>query len=215
MPAELLQLVGIAGVRGAVVDQDHGRSAVHLGIDGLVDEDGVGGEVLAGEDTVLIRLLRFVPQNQDQLAFDVKTGVVIVVILGRRDAIAGEHHLTLDAGRGGKLERDEVLAQTQRGAARAFLEFERIRRTQLAAQRDGKVLVVAFAVGRLHAELLVSAGQEGSRLFELGTARGAAAQFLRCQKLDVIQVKCRINGRLGGECQPCSHTESRQSAYFE
>ncbi len=70
--AELLEFVGVAGMVGAVVDQDHADGAVQLGVGGLGGELGVLGVGLAFEDALGVRLLRLVAQDEDDLAFDVE-----------------------------------------------------------------------------------------------------------------------------------------------
>ena len=77
---------------GAVVDQNHADGAVHLGVRRLAEELRVLGVNLAREDALLVEFLRLVPQHEHDLALDVDAGVIVVVVLGGGDAVAGEHH---------------------------------------------------------------------------------------------------------------------------
>jgi hypothetical protein len=63
-----------------VVNQDHACGAVVAGLDGLVDDFRVRGQLLASEDAPLIISLRFMAQHQNDLALDVDPFIVVVVI---------------------------------------------------------------------------------------------------------------------------------------
>ncbi len=115
--AEFLQIVGIAGMRGDIVDQQHGLGAVNLGIGRFAEDLRVRGVDLAVEHALVVELLRFVAQQQNDLAFDVEARVVVVIVLGRGDAEAGEHHVAGNVAGRGKIQRNKVILDLKRIAA--------------------------------------------------------------------------------------------------
>ena len=171
---------------------------MHLGVGGLGGELRVLGEGLAFEDALRVRFLRLVAHHQDDLAFDVETGVVVVAVFGRGDAVAGEDHR---AGHGSglrKIERDEVIGKAQGGGAAVLGELEAVGLAEGGIGGDREGLQVAIADG-LDAQLPVVVFQERGGPFQLRAAGGAAAQFRRRQELDVVQVESGIDGRGRGE----------------
>ena len=68
-------------VRRHVVDQDHAARAVRFRVGHFIDEGRVGGKLLAIENAVLVVLLRFMSQDQNQLSPDVKIRVIVVTYM--------------------------------------------------------------------------------------------------------------------------------------
>ena len=92
--AEFFELVCIAAMIEPVVDQDHAARSVHFGIHRFAEKLRMLGVGFAREDALFIEFLGLVAENHNQLVFDIKAGVVIVVVFRRRDAIPCEHHAT-------------------------------------------------------------------------------------------------------------------------
>ena len=112
--AEFLQFVGVARMVGAVGYQDHAGRAVHLGVGRLGGKLRVLGESLAFEDALVVRFLRLVAQHQDDLAFHVEAGIVVVVVFRRGDAVAGEDHGAGQRPGLGEIEGNEFVGAVQR-----------------------------------------------------------------------------------------------------
>ena len=67
----------------------------------------------AVERAMRIVLLRLVPQHEHRLAFDVDAGVVVVVVILGRDAIADEDQGQVELGRAADGQRIEILAELE------------------------------------------------------------------------------------------------------
>ena len=196
--AEFLQFIGLARMVGAVGDQDHAGRTVHFGIGCLGGELRVLGEGLAFEDALRVRFLGLVAHHQDDLAFDVETGVVVVAVFGRGNAVAGEDHRAGQRSGLRKIERDEVVGKAQGGGAAVLGELEAVGLAEGGVGGDRERLQVAIADG-FDAQLPIVVFQERGGPFQLRTAGGAAAQFRRCEELDVVEVESGIDGRGRGE----------------
>jgi hypothetical protein len=115
----LLQPVVLAGMVRRVVHQQHGARSVLFGVDQLVRRSGVRGEPLAIEDALVIGLLRFVPQHQDDLALHIHAGVVVVLEFRGRNAVAGKDHSSLCGSVAADRKGDGVAALGERHARRS------------------------------------------------------------------------------------------------
>ncbi len=71
------------------------------------------GEVLAGEDAVLILFLRLVAQDQDDFAFDIQAGVIVVMEFGSGDPVTGEDDRGREPGGAGEVKGDEVFGEAE------------------------------------------------------------------------------------------------------
>ena len=92
-PGEFIHFVRIS-VIGDVVHQQEGLCPVKACVDGLDLGLRVTRVDLPGEDALLVEFLRFVPDHQHDFVLDVEAGVIVVVVLGRGDAVTGKHHRT-------------------------------------------------------------------------------------------------------------------------
>ena len=112
--AEFLQIVGVAGMRADVVDQQHRLGAVNLGVGGLAEDLRVRGVDLAFKHALVVELLRLVTQQQNDLALHVEARVVVVIVFGSGDAEARKDHVAGNLAGGGKIQRDEILLEPKR-----------------------------------------------------------------------------------------------------
>ena len=80
------QLVGVLGMRGHVVHQNHAARAVHLGVGGFSAKVAWLVSSLPRRRSFR-RFLRLVPQDQHDFVFDVDPRVVVVVKIGGGDAV--------------------------------------------------------------------------------------------------------------------------------
>ena len=183
---------------GAVGDQDHAGGAVQFGVGGLGGELRVLGQGLAFKDALGVRFLRLVTHHQDDLAFDVETGIVVVAVFGRGNAVAGEDHGAGQRSGLRKIEGDELAGEVQRGGAAVLGELEAVGLAQGGVGGDREGLQVALA-GGLDAQLTIVALQVRGRLLQLRAAGAAAAQFRRRQELDVVEIEIGIDGGGRGE----------------
>ena len=112
--AELFEIVGVAGVRGDVVHQEHSLGAVNLGVGRFAEDLRVRRVDLAVEYTLVVELLRLVTQEHNDLAFHVQARVVVVIVLGGGDAETREYDVSGNFAGAGKIQRDKVIADTKR-----------------------------------------------------------------------------------------------------
>ena len=89
------RVVAFSGMRGHIVNQDDAQCTMRLGVAGFAEELRVLGIHFAGENALVVELLRLVAQDQYELAFRVEAGVVVVVVFGSSDAVSGEYHRAL------------------------------------------------------------------------------------------------------------------------
>ena len=81
---------------------------MELGVDGLAGELGVRGVDFAGEDGFLVDSPGARAQDEDDFVLDVEAGVVVVVVFGGGDAVAGEDDGAGDGAGGREVRRGEI-----------------------------------------------------------------------------------------------------------
>ena len=111
----------------------------------------------------------------------------VVAVFRGGDAVAYEHDRT-----GGFPAEEKFRGRKSSGKCRivGFADFgivEAVGPPELGIGGDFEGLIEALAVGRLEAEALEFAGNEGARLFQFGAAGGPAFQRRRSQKLDIAR----------------------------
>ncbi len=111
--AELLQIVGVVGMRRNVVYHEHRFGAMQLGVHGLAEDLRMCRVNFAFEDALFVELLRLVAEHHDDLAFDVQARVVVVIVFRRGDAEAREHDAARNIAGRGKIQRDEILLEVK------------------------------------------------------------------------------------------------------
>ena len=189
--AELHQQIFFTGMRDRIVHQDHRARSVVARIDGLVDDLSVRREFAALKDGVRIVFLRLVPQHDHSFAGGVEVRVVVIVVFGRGDPVAGEDHRHARLPRIGKVQGYVVLFETQlpfsnrRGAVRGD-NCGAVLLAQLGADRDWELLEVRLARCGLKARLLELLGDVLRGAVELRRARGASFQRRAGQEIDVL-----------------------------
>src|SRR5262249_26715045 len=124
--------------------------------------------------------------------------IVVVVVFRRGDAVAYKDHGARQRSGLRKIERDKLVGEVQRGTVAFRRELEAVRLAQRGVGGDRKGLQIALAGGS-DVQLTVVALQERGCLLELRAAGAAAAQFRRCQELDVVEIPVGIDG--GGRCE--------------
>ena len=193
--SELLQVVRIAAVVGAVRHQQHAHSTVAFGVDRLAPELRVPGEELAHEHALLVVFLRLVAQHHHDLVFHIQARVVVVVVLGRRDPVTRKHQPPSQFPAGGEVERQEILLELQGLLAAVPGVLEVVVRPQpgVGGHRESLEIVPGHRLQPRRAELLLDVFR---RLLQAGRARPPAFQLGRGQVLDVAQVAVGID--IGG-----------------
>ncbi len=189
-----------------IVDKNDASRAVQLGVGGLAKELGVLGVDLAVKHTVLIELLRLVPQNQHQLVLYVQAGVIVIAVFRRGNAITGKNHPGRDFAARGEVERNELFARLQCGRLAVLRIFELIAGAKFGIGRDRKGLEITLAIDGLQPDMTELARNVIRRFLELGGAGGSAAHLRRREILDVAQKalgidvrRCEGRGRRGGK----------------
>ena len=176
-------LVGLVVL--AVMDQNYAARAMRAGIGGLAVELRVIGIDLACKHTGGIVFLRLVAQDQHQFAFDIESGVVVIVVLGRGNAIAGEYHAARNLPAGREIERYEVAVHLQCAASPGGGDFETVSGSGFGAGGDFKRLQVIEAGNWFQAVRPVFTGNIVCRFFEFRRPAGPALHLRRGQNLDV------------------------------
>ena len=181
-------------------DEEDRPRTVLAGVDDLVAALGVVIRLRPPEGTGRVVRSRLARHGQHDLVAHVEVGVVVVVEVARRDAVADEDHVGFGRSVGRHRERQELLAERQvsRGGCD---DGERVAAAEFDAGRDRKRLEEGLVVAaRLEAgfredALDVLAGAVGAR-----SARAAAVHLGRREGLDLIeQPGGRRQGRIGGE----------------
>jgi hypothetical protein len=95
-------------VEAGSIHHQHAECAVLAGVDRLGAQRGVWRVDAAVEATGRVHLARLVGHHQDDLVAGVEPGIVVVVVPGSGDAVAGEHHRRAQPGVGGEAERLHV-----------------------------------------------------------------------------------------------------------
>ena len=184
---EAVELVGV-GMVGQVVDENDRFGAVELGVDGLVVELRMAREHFAGENALVVELLRLVAQHDHDFVFHVQPGVVVVAVLGRADAVAGEDQRPGKGPVGREVERPEILAQGGRMTLGAAAPGQAVVRAEAGIDRHFVALDVVLTGGRRNARLLVLLDQPLGRGLELGRAGHPPLHLRRGQVLDRLAV---------------------------
>ena len=128
------------------------------------------------------------PQHEQQLALDVEVRVVVVLVLGRCDAVTGEGQRALSLFRRAERHRDPILANVER-AVDALDPQRGDLLIQLPPQRDLKGLEKrAVHPARLATGLLEPFDDVLGGAVNLLAAGVAPAHFVAGQKADVINV---------------------------
>jgi hypothetical protein len=93
-----------------VVAKDHRRRAMFVSVGDLATERSVPRNLRAVEDAVRVVLLRLVPQDDNGLVLDVNVGVVVVILVLARDAVADENHRQIEFSRTAEGQRAKLVA---------------------------------------------------------------------------------------------------------
>src|ERR1700731_3900444 len=128
------------------------------------------GIVLVGEDACLIRFLRFVAENHDYLAFNVDAGVIVVVVFGGGNSIAGEDYGPTELAAGREVKGNEVFRKVEHGGAAVLGEMEAVGFAEPRIGGHLESLVEALAIGGLQSKIAELGGDKGAGLLQFRTA---------------------------------------------
>ena len=161
---------------GAVRHQDDPGGAVQFGVGSLGGKLRVLRQGLAFKHALGVGFLRLVTQDQDDLAFDVQAGIVVVAVFRRCNAVAGENDGAFQRPGLGKIERHELGGELQRGGAAVLSELEAVGLAERGVDGDLERLQVALT-GGLDAQLAVVVLQPCGGPFQLRAAGATATQL--------------------------------------
>ena len=167
---------------------------MHLGVGGFGIELGMARVILALKHALLVELLRFAAEQDDGFTLDVQTLVVVVVVLGGRDAITGKHNLACNATRRRKVKRREIGFKFGLILPGPVMKCQLVASAQLRHRGDRVTLEVA-AANRLQPCLLILLGDIVGSLFKLGRTRSSTLELGRCKHLHVFKIVCRVQLR--------------------
>ena len=129
------------------VNEDDGFSAVIAGVDGFGDELRMLGQALVS--ALLSKDLGFVAEHQHDLVFYVHAGIIVVLKLVGRSAVAGKHDRTGERARRRKIGRHKILIERQRPLPAADVLRQTVVGFQLRAGSNGERLQISIGAGRL------------------------------------------------------------------
>ena len=174
-----LQLVIRALAVEERIHKDYGFGPVNLGVHGLVLQLRMGGVCLAFKLALFVELLRFLPQQQHDLALDVQARVVVIAVFRRRDAVARKHHLPRRLAALREVERHKIFAGFERLGLAANRVLQPVAGCEPGACGDGEGLAEGVGAGHgFESERLELFGDILGRQVELFGARAAAFQLL-------------------------------------
>src|SRR5581483_6547794 len=151
------------------------------------------GVVLGRENAMFVVLLGLVTQHQDDLAFGVDSGVVVVVILGCCDSITREDLGAVVTSLRRKAERDVIESGIQFRRLAGGGQDQTILRTEAGIGDDLKGLQEILSVSGLQSEFAILIGDVFRGDFELGTAACPPLQLRRREIFHIVEIKIRVD----------------------
>ena len=183
----------VAGTGTQDVGENDGPfGAMEFGVSGFGIELGVASVDAAREWALVVCLLRFAAEEDDDLVFDVDAGVIVIVVLGSGDAVAHEDHFPVNFAGGAEIERDEFLVKFQGLLLAVELQGQSVRSAEAGLCRHREALKVAPADG-LEPSRLELFGDHFRRRFELFGTGAAPAHFLRRQHFHIVQIMIGVD----------------------
>ena len=137
---------------------------------------------------MLVVFLRLVAQNDGDSATHVEALVVVVVVLGRGDAVTGKYKRRLDAGTGREAQRNKGFLQVQLFGVFALPVNGEVLATELCTHHQVKVLkIFAVVAARFQSELAKMVGDVVARPIQLLCSVAATFELIARQELDGLE----------------------------